>query len=195
MNLEKLISSFTEYEKKKILEIIIFSTNVVKDTELPVSEKKDTLSDFLKNDNIALSIRLRNILRKIASLEKIYPKINSKSIQDITKDDFLQFRNFGTHCWLEFEQAVSKYKPKPDIEKPNILLEDWLKDFQRNGSRQMSIRLYNQLSLISQWQRNSIQYDRQYEEIYLHEIEEQYCRRMRNFGKKTWDEFVELRGY
>ena len=183
MNLEKLISSFTDFEKKKILDIIIFSTDVVKDSELPESTKKDTLIDFLKDDTVIISVRLRNILRKIVSLEKIYPKINSKSVQDITKDDFLQFRNFGIHCWLEFEQAVSKYKPKPFILKQKILLEDWLKDFQRYGSRQMSIRLYSQLSLILK------------EDIYLHEIEEQECRRMRNFGKKTWDEFVQLRGY
>jgi hypothetical protein len=31
--------------------------------------------------------------------------------------------------------------------------------------------------------------------LITHEIEEEDCRRMRNFGKKTWDEFVELRGY
>ena len=71
--------------------------------------------------------------------------------------------------------------------KELILLNEWIKDFQRNGSRKMSIRLYTQLSLILQWHRKSI--------IYLHEIEEQECRRMRNFGKKTWDEFVQLRGY
>jgi hypothetical protein len=70
--------------------------------------------------------------------------------------------------------------------KPNILLRDWIKDFQRNGSRKMSMRLYNLLFFILS------RYD---ENIYVHEIEEQECRRMRNFGKKSWEEFIYLRGY
>ena len=69
--------------------------------------------------------------------------------------------------------------------KPKILLRYWRKDFQRNGSRKMSMRLYNQLSLILRWCEN----------IYVHEIEEQECFRMKNFGKKSWEEFIDLRGY
>jgi hypothetical protein len=183
MNLEKLISSFTEYEKKKILEIIIFSTNVVKD-ELPIAPAKGTLSDFLKDESIVLSVRLSNLLRKICSLDKIYPDLVKKNIHDIRKDDFTQFRNFGTNCWMEFEQAVSTYKPKPYIVKPKILLDDWLKDFQRGGERQMSMRLYGLLFLINRD-----------DGIYIDQIEEKECYRRRNFGKKSWQEFVKLRGY
>ena len=69
--------------------------------------------------------------------------------------------------------------------KPKILLSYWRKDFQRNGSRKMSMRLYNQLSLILRWCEN----------IYVHEIEEQEFLRMKNFGKKSWEEFIDLRGY
>lgn len=69
--------------------------------------------------------------------------------------------------------------------KPKILLSYWRKDFQRNGSRKMSMRLYNQLSLILRWCEN----------IYVHEIEEQECLKMKNFGKKSWEEFIDLRGY
>jgi hypothetical protein len=191
MNLERLISSFTEYEKKKILEIIIFSTNIIKDCESPVTKAKDTISDFLKDDSIVLSIRLRNLLKKICSFDKIYPQIVNKNIHDIKKEELIQFRSFGIECWIEFEQAVAIYKPKPFIVKRKILLEDWLQDFQSNGNRagQMSIRLYNNLLLIN---KGYLQYD---DGIYIHEIEEAECCRRRNFGKKSWQEFVKLRGY
>jgi hypothetical protein len=193
MDLEKLISSFTEYEKKKILEIIIFS-DVVKDTKLPESTNKDTLTDFLKNEDVKLSVNLRKVLNRVCMFHinhNMYTELVSKNIHDIKKEELLQFRRFGPHCWMEFEQAVSKYKPKPFIVKQKILLDDWLKDFQKQGKRagQISIRLYNLLFAIN---KAYVQYD---DGIYIDQIEEQECYRYRNFGKKSWEEFVKLRGY
>lgn len=80
-------------------------------------------------------------------------------------------------------------KPKEEVPnippiKHDILLDDWVAIMLHK--RLINMRLYNCLK----WETGT---NRRFFGVYLNEIEEHHILSLRNAGKKSWEEFVQLR--